>query len=621
MRYPPQFLDRLRQHYRLSEVIGQRITLKRSGREYSGLCPFHNEKSPSFTVNDEKAFYHCFGCGAHGDVIGFIKEYENLGYGQAVESLARQAGISLPQPPKGQREAIDRAERLYQVMEQAAHWFTLQLRLAGGSDVRDYLARRGIREETIKEFRLGFGPPKRHAMKDALQQRGISEVEMREAGLLAQLEDGGSYDKFRGRLMFPIQDGSGRVIAFGGRLIDAEAKGPKYLNSPDTPLFKKSYNLYHLDVARRAAAKSGTLLVAEGYMDVIALAQAGMDHAVAPLGTAITTEQLGLLWGIVNEPVLCLDGDAAGWRAMERALDLALPMLAPGKSLAFLRLPQGEDPDSLVQKHGAAAMQSLLDQKMPLIDVFWEKYFTQQPHQTPEQMAGAEQALKVAVDRIQNPSVRGFYQQAVKERLWNARRITGGRGKQAKAATGEVALTAFRQSSRALLSLDAQHRQGQEDAFLGMMLLFIHYPALWDGAWEESLAEAVFAKAAHTKLRDCLLQIAHLEGMDTRESVRGQMAAGVGEAGLQSFLREQAKALPKALLKMDEETGLAAAGMQLRHFGQRLELIALESAYGEAQAAFARSMDEKDWERMESLRRRIADVKHTHGFFPEEGMP
>jgi DNA primase len=620
MRYPPQFLDRLRQHYRLSEVIGQRITLKRSGREYSGLCPFHNEKSPSFTVNDEKAFYHCFGCGAHGDVIGFLKEYENLSYPQAVESLARQAGITLPQPTREQKQQIDRAERLYQVMDAAAHWFTLQLRLAGGSEARDYLARRGLSDETVKEFRLGYGPQKRTALKDALMQRGFSEAELREVGLLATLEEGGnSFDKFRGRLMFPIHDGGGRVIAFGGRLIDPEAKGPKYLNSPDTPLFKKSYNLYHLDVARRAAAKSGSLLVVEGYMDVIALAQAGFPQAVAPLGTAITQEQLGMLWGIVSEPLLCLDGDAAGWRAMERALDLALPLLQPGKSLAFVRLPQGEDPDSLVQKHGKAALETLLAQKMPLIDVFWEKYYGQRPHQTPEQQAGTEQALKIAVDRIHHPSVRSHYHQAIKERLWNARRVTATRGK-GKPADPQ-AKTALLQSRVALMPAAAQQRHGREEAFLTLMLLFSHYPALWDGAWEEALAEAAFGTAGHAAMRDALLHAAQEDAMTSRETLQAHLAAALGAGAWRGFLKETAHTLPKSLLKTGEAEGLPVAQQQLDHVTRRLELMALEETYAEVHARFTQTLDPILMERLDALRVRIGEMKFTQGYFPEEGTP
>lgn len=626
MRYPPQFLDRLRQHYRLSEVIGGRITLKRSGREYSGLCPFHNEKSPSFTVNDEKGFFHCFGCGAHGDVIGFVKDYENLTYGLAVESLARQAGISLPQPTRVQREAIDRTERLYEVMEAAAHWFTMQLKLAGGSEARDYLAKRGLRDETVREFRLGYGPQKRTALKDALMQRGFRESELLEGGLLARLEEGGStYDKFRGRLMFPIHDGAGRVIAFGGRLIDPEAKGPKYLNSPDTPLFKKSYNLYHLDRARRAASKTGNVLVVEGYMDVIALSQAGMDQAVAPLGTAITKEQLGLLWQMVNEPVLCLDGDAAGWRAMERALELALPILAPGKSLSFARLPQGEDPDSLVQRHGPGALEKLLSQKEPLIDVFWEKYYAQRPHGTPEQQAGVEEELKKAVERIQNASVRAYYQQAVKDRLWQSRRQTlaargsGGKPKSGQSGKEAEVLTAFRRSRVALLAPEKQHQHGREDAYLGLILLFSHYPKLWDGGWEEQLAQMEFTTPSHGALRDALLHAAQEEALKSREEIQAVLTGILGEKPWRSFLKETARYLPMALLQASEDGGLVAAQMQLRHLGQRLELIDLEDAYAEAQGRFVLSMDDQDWQRMENLRQRISDVKHTQSFFPEEG--
>lgn len=626
MRYPPQFLDRLRQHFRLSEVIGQRITLKRAGREYSALCPFHNEKSSSFTVNDEKAFFHCFGCGAHGDVIGFIKDYENLTYTQAVESLAQQAGISLPQPTRVQREHYDASERQYKLMEAASNWFTLQLRHLGGERARDYLNKRGLTDETVREFRLGFGPQKRHALKDALMQQGFREAELLQGGLIVQAETGGdSYDKFRGRLMFPIHDSSGRVIAFGGRLIDPEAKGPKYLNSPDTPLFKKSYNLYHLDVARRAAGKANMLLVVEGYMDVIALAQAGMDEAVAPLGTAITREQLGMLWQIADEPVLCLDGDAAGWRAMEKALELALPLLSPGKSLSFARLPMGEDPDSLVRKNGKDALKKLLAQRMPLIDVFWEKYYSQQSLATPEQQAGAEQALTKAVALIQDASVRGLYQQAIKERLWNARKthMKGAAGKNKSkfeklAVDAANSLRAIGRSRRALLNVKQQMQQGLEDVHLSMMLLFMYYPALWDGAWDETLAQAAYGRPELEKISQALLQVLGQDELPDRAFLQREISAIVGEKEWAAFLRMTSHYLPKSLLLADENSGLKVAESHLHHLGQRLELLALEQDYREAERQFASHLEEREWKRMEHLRQRIEEVKGTQNFFPDE---
>jgi DNA primase len=495
------------------------------------------------------------------------------------------------------------------------------LRLAGGAPAREYLSRRGLREDTVHEFRLGYGPQKRTALKEALMAKGFRESELWEAGLLARQEDGGAtYDKFRGRLIFPILDGAGRVIAFGGRLIDPEAKGPKYLNSPDTPLFKKSYNLYHLDVARRAAAKSGSVLVVEGYMDVIALAQAGMDQAVAPLGTAITREQLGLLWQMSDEPVLCLDGDAAGWRAMERALELALPALQPGKSLAFVRLPQGEDPDSLVQRHGPAALEKLLAQRLPLIEVFWDTYYQQRSHATPEQQAGLEAVLKKAVERIEHPAVRGYYLQAIKERLWQARRSTAKRGVVSGVASKAREVSSSIQRSRVVLQAPREQQQAaREDAYLGLMLLFSYYPILWDGAWEESLGQAAFASSTHAALRDHLLEALH-EGEACRDTLQAHLREVLGAKPWQAFLKETARYLPIALLQAAEEGGEAAARLQLRYLGQRLELIDLEDAFAQAQGRFARTMDEQDWQRMEHLRQRISDVRHTQSFFPEEGM-
>ena len=458
-------------------------------------------------------------------------------------------------------------------------------------------------------------------------QRGFTESEMKEAGLLAQSEEGGAtYDKFRGRLMFPIYDGSGRVIAFGGRLIDPEAKGPKYLNSPETPLFRKSHQLYHLDVARRAASKTRAMLVVEGYMDVIALAQAGFDHAVAPLGTAITKDQLALLWQVVDEPILCLDGDAAGWRAMERALELALPLLAPAKSLAFVRLPAGEDPDSLVQKQGAEAMERLLIQRQPLIEVFWEKFYTTQPHETPEQQAGVEETLKRMIEQIQNASVRMYYQQAVKERLWNARRQNFSKNskknvshkKDAASGMPDGSLQVLRRSKAALLTPMQEHAGGRTDTYLAMLLLFAHYPALWDGAWEEALAEAHLTQPVHQQMRDLLLEILSPQEGVNRETVIAAIMQANGMKAWKAFLRETSRHLPKSVLSATEDVGMQAAQIQLQYLSQRLELMALEDAYSEAHMRFAQTMQDREWQRMEHLRQRISEVKHTQSFFPED---
>ncbi|MCY4393603.1 MAG: DNA primase, partial [Rhodospirillaceae bacterium] len=340
MTITPQFLDELRGRVPVSDVVGKRVKLAKKGREFTGLCPFHSEKTPSFTVNDDKAFYHCFGCGAHGDVIRFVTETEGLTFPEAVGKLAGMAGLTVPQATPQERRRAERAKSLQDACEAGLHFFRRRLDGPDGAAALAYLRRRGVKPETIDAFRLGWAPDGRSALKKALTGEGYSENMLIEAGLLIKPEDGGeSYDRFRGRVIFPIADRRGRVIAFGGRALgDAQ---PKYLNSPETPLFSKGQLLYGLDKARQAVrdgpdgpdGKGGAdVIVTEGYTDVIALHQAGFGGAVAPLGTALTESQIEELWRLTPEPVLCFDGDEAGRRAAGRALDRLLPRLVPGKT-------------------------------------------------------------------------------------------------------------------------------------------------------------------------------------------------------------------------------------------------------------------------------------------------
>ncbi|HEY2110443.1 MAG TPA: DNA primase, partial [Dongiaceae bacterium] len=364
MSFTPQFLDELRQRLSLVSVISRKVRLVRRGRESTGLCPFHNEKSPSFTVSDEKGFFHCFGCGAHGDVIGFLMRSEGLSFPESVERLAREAGLALPVSSPEERQRAERQSTLVTAMETAAAWYQEQLAGSAGRGALDYLRRRGLAEGTIARFRLGYAPEGRTALRDALTRAGVSVELAQEAGLVGKGEDGALFDRMRGRVIFPIADRRGRVIAFGGRIL-GEGQ-PKYLNSPETPLFHKGRTLYGLGQALRPAKDAGEVVVAEGYMDVIALSEAGFPQAVAPLGTALTEEQIAELWRLVPEPTLCFDGDAAGERAAARAADRALPLLKPGQSLRFAMLPEGEDPDTLILAEGSAAMRALLDRALPL---------------------------------------------------------------------------------------------------------------------------------------------------------------------------------------------------------------------------------------------------------------
>ncbi len=421
MRFPPSFLERIRSHFLMSEVVGRRIPIKKHGREFQGLCPFHNEKSPSFTVNDEKNFFHCFGCGAHGDSIEFIKRYERLTYPEAIEALAREAGIPLPVVSAAESQKIEQQKTLYDVCEAACQWFEKQLQAPSGAVANDYVSRRGLLPETLRAFRVGYAPEDRNALHQHLTKLGFSTALQVEAGLIIQPDGGGAvYDRFRGRVMFPIRSASGKVVAFGGRLLAANAAKnlPKYLNSPETPLFKKGELLFNLDLAKRPAREGNLVAVMEGYMDVVSTAQSGIGYAVATLGTAVSAEHLRLLWQLAKEPVMCLDGDAAGMRAMMRTAEVALPLLQPGYSLRFAVLPKGEDPDSYVQKHGKAAFERLLVTSRRLSQLLWETLSPQFDLSLPEGRAALEAALKELTDKIVSPSVRQHYSAHFRRQIW-----------------------------------------------------------------------------------------------------------------------------------------------------------------------------------------------------------
>jgi DNA primase len=409
----PTFLDELRGRTSLTALIAKTVKLTKAGRESKGCCPFHNEKTPSFYVNDDKGFYHCFGCSAHGDAIKWLTEQRGLPFVDAVKELAQAAGMEMPALDRRAAEKQEAARGLHDVTAEAAAWFTEQLNSIAGADARALLEKRGVSPKTARDFGLGFAPDSRSKLKAALVSTG--DAMLVEAGMLIQVEGKEPYDRFRGRLMIPIRDPRGRTIAFGGRIIgDGE---PKYLNSPDTPLFDKGRTLYNLDRAAAAVRKSGRVLVVEGYMDVIALAQAGIAEAVAPLGTALTEAQLERLWRMADVPILCLDGDGAGQKAALRAAHRALPLLAPGKSLAFVTLPDGQDPDDLVRAKGVAGFEALLAAREPLVDRLWSSELSAETLDTPEQRAGLKQRLVELAGTIADPSVRSEYQVEFRRRF------------------------------------------------------------------------------------------------------------------------------------------------------------------------------------------------------------
>lgn len=429
MAFATEFLDELRRRITLSSLIARRVKLQRRGQEHTGLCPFHKEKTPSFTVSDAKGFYHCFGCGAHGDAIGFVIESEGLSFPEAVAKLAGEAGLELPRQDPAERARETRRDGLIEVLAAAAAWFQDRLRDEAGAAARDYLAGRGLSETTIESFALGYAPPERGALRQALEKHGFAPALMAEAGLIKLAEEGvdrGPRDYFFNRLIFPITDRRGRVIAFGGRAL-GESKA-KYINSPESPLFHKGRVLYNHAAALRAVRDRGELIVVEGYMDVIALAQAGFRAAVAPLGTAVTEEQIAELWRMVPEPILCLDGDNAGRRAAFRAADRALAGLEPGNSLRFAFLPEGEDPDSLVLGEGPTALREALDRAVTLVDLLWLKETQGRDFSTPERRAGLRRDLRRAVQGVSDRELAADYLDELMARYERAfPRRSGGR--------------------------------------------------------------------------------------------------------------------------------------------------------------------------------------------------
>ncbi|MFM2302318.1 MAG: hypothetical protein RLZZ84_2054 [Pseudomonadota bacterium] len=412
----PQWLDELRARVTLSSVIGRTTRLTKAGHEFKACCPFHNEKSPSFTVNDQKGFYHCFGCSAHGDVIRWMTDQRGMEFMDAVKELAAEAGMEVPAPDPRAAQRAEQASTLHDVMAAAQAWFAAMLTAPEGAKARAYLATRGFDAHTVERFGFGYAPEGRQALKEALKQ--FPEPLLIEAGLRIAVDDKDPYDRFRGRLMLPIEDARGRVIAFGGRILDAhKTDAPKYLNSPDTPLFDKGRTLYNLHRAGPATRQSGRIIVVEGYMDVIALAAAGFADAVAPLGTALTERQIEMLWRLVETPILCFDGDAAGQRAAMRAVTRALPLLRPAHSLRIVRLPTGMDPDDLIKRDGPRAMEALLAQPQSLLDLLWEHERDAAPLASPEDKAGLKARLMAHVETIADGDIKALYRRELTERF------------------------------------------------------------------------------------------------------------------------------------------------------------------------------------------------------------
>ena len=423
MSLPPGFLDELRSRSSLSQVVGRKVVwdARKSNQGKGDMwapCPFHQEKSASFHVDDRKGFYYCFGCHAKGDAISFVRETENVGFMEAVGILAREAGMALPERDPRSQEKSDRRTLLAGVMEQAVQFFCLRLNSGAGGPARDYLARRGLRDDALGRWEIGFAPDGWQGLWDHLRGKGVAEDLILGAGLARPSGKGGlPYDVFRNRITFPIRDPRGRCIAFGGRAMDPKEPA-KYLNSPETELFDKGRTLFNIGPAREAAGKGVPLIVAEGYMDVIALAEAGFAAAVAPLGTAVTETQLQMLWRVAPEPVIALDGDKAGLGAAMRVMDLALPLLEAGQSLRFALMPEGKDPDDVIRAGGRDAMHKVLDGAIPMVRLLWRRETEGRAFDSPERKAALDKALRERIRLIRDPSIRSHYGAEIKELRW-----------------------------------------------------------------------------------------------------------------------------------------------------------------------------------------------------------
>ena len=423
MSLPNGFLDELRSRICLSDVVGRKVQwdLRKSNQARGDMwapCPFHQEKTASFHVDDNKGFYYCFGCQAKGDAIGFIKETENVNFIEAVEILASEVGLQMPEFDPKSKEKADRNKILLEIMEQSVNFFRLTLNSKQGKHALEYLKKRGLYADAIERFEIGFAPADQTILTQKLIDKGYDLDAIIETGMSAKSDEGNRiYDRFRGRIMFPIRDSRGRCIAFGGRSLDPAARA-KYLNSPETSLFDKGSNLYNLVSARSAVGRGEPLIVTEGYMDVIALDSGNFNGAIAPLGTAITEKQLQLMWRISPEPIIALDGDKAGLRAAYRLIDLSLPLLQTGKALRVSIMPEGKDPDDLIRNEGASSFKNLIDEAVPMVDLIWRRETEGKSFDSPERRAGLDKSLSDVIALIKEKNLKNHYRDA----LFQARR-------------------------------------------------------------------------------------------------------------------------------------------------------------------------------------------------------
>jgi DNA primase len=641
MRFQTPFLDEIRARVPLSSVISRHVQWDRRksapGRgDYWACCPFHAEKTPSFHADDRKGRYHCFGCKASGDHFTFLVEKEGLSFPEAVERLAAEAGLPVPKSGPDDEAHEKRRASLYEVMEVAAQYFERELRSSAGAAARAYLERRGLEGAVLDDFRLGFAPDARHGLKTHLAEAGIDTPLMAEAGLVVAGEDiAVPYDRFRSRVMFPIRDARGRVIAFGGRALAAHAQA-KYLNSPETPLFHKGAVLYNLDRARGPAHERGQVIAVEGYMDVIAMSRAGFANTVAPLGTALTEDQLHLLWRMAPEPVLCFDGDAAGLKAAGRALDLALPHLTPGSSLRFALMPEGEDPDDLFNRGGPAAVGEVVAAALPLVDILWREALEANDRSTPERRARFEKDLEARLARIGEAKVRAHYESDIARRLSELWSAPGARpllrsARRRGAVPARVRRGARPEGwqerlppSRELMALArGDHvRRAHARREHTMLLCVLNHPALLHEE-AEAFAELAFTAPALDSLKAAILDIAALSpDLDSATLTAHLRDRELG--GVLATVAEGAERLDCWFAGPD--AALADALTGFRHLvGLHRKLVTLERELAKAERVFAENPTEESLTHLhhvrEELRSRRGEEAQIEGFGEASGRP
>jgi DNA primase len=683
MRFSPQFLDELRARLPVSEVVGRRVKLRKAGREWKGLSPFNKEKTPSFFVNDQKAMWFDFSSGKNGNIFDFLMLTEGVSFPEAVERLAQQAGVPLPVMTREAAAQEERRKTLHEVIELAAKFFEATLASRAGARGRGYLLDRAIAAPTQLKFRLGYAPGEQYALKEHLGAAKIPVEDMIEAGLLVAGADiAVPYDRFRDRVMFPIADWRGRVIAFGGRAIDKEVAA-KYLNSPETPLFHKGATLYNIAAARKAAHDGARLIAVEGYIDVIAMVTAGFEATVAPLGTALTEDQLALMWRMADEPILCFDGDDAGRRAAYRTIDLALPLLKPGKSVKFAALPDGQDPDDLARSGGRDAIEDVLAAARPLAEVLWSRESEAGPFDTPERRAALEARVAQVTAAIGDEAVRRYYKQDFVERLRRmfapqnfggrnfgtprqgfAARNTGGRATPASGlmpsfAARRLAAKGFADSARSggaapgalagdetyvaaspQLATSPVHR-GHRAAIPRREALILqaalNHPWLLHEHLEE-LAAAEFRHADTQKLKGALIDVfAHHfaddfagqgeEGGQDSEAERTALAAEVSRRGFADVLTriERTITTPSVWGARPQAAGLDVLLTWKQLIALHRQWHSLTRELKDAESALGQDNTEANYARLRDVKARLASLEGTEalieGFGAQSGRP